>query len=46
MGLFGDYKKNSLIKKAYKLYNQDKFQEALECYDKIILEIDSKTKKP
>ena len=40
MGLFSKYKKNSLIKKAYKLFNQGKYQEALKCYDEI-LETDS-----
>jgi len=41
IGLFGKSKKNSLIKKAHKLFSQGKYQEALECYDKIISEIDS-----
>ena len=41
MGLFNRSKRNSLIKEVYKLFNQCKYQEALESSVKLI-EIDSK----
>ncbi|TMS41367.1 MAG: tetratricopeptide repeat protein [Methanobacterium sp.] len=36
IGLFDGFKKNSLIKRSYELFNQGKYQEALECYDEIL----------
>ena len=41
IGLFDSFKKNSLMNKAKKLFNQGNYQEALKCYDKIISEIDA-----
>jgi len=40
MGLFDRSNKKSLNKKANKLFNQNKYMEALECYNEL-LEIDS-----
>ena len=40
VGLFKRYKINPLLKKANKLVKQEKYQEALKCYNNI-LEIDS-----
>ena len=34
--VFDSFKKNALIKTAYNLTNQCKYQEALECYNKIL----------
>lgn len=36
IGLFDGFKKNSEIKKAYKLFYDCKYQEALECYNQIL----------
>ncbi|MFA0833126.1 MAG: tetratricopeptide repeat protein [Methanobacterium formicicum] len=36
MGLFNRFKKGSLIKKAYNLFTQSKYQEALKCYNEIL----------
>jgi len=40
MSVFNFLEKKSLMKKALKLFNQSKYQETLECYDKITSELD------
>ncbi len=44
MGLVDRFKKESLFKKAYNLFNQERFTEALECCDRV-LEIGSSQAK-
>lgn len=36
MGLFDGFKKDRLVKKVYRLIDQGKYQEAIECFDKVL----------